>query len=64
MLRCPTYRDLLEKFKTFTDEELDNNATVYLANTDEYLMVETLDYADAGKQSVLDDGRPIFVIDF
>lgn len=54
-----TYRELLDRLKGFSKEELDLDIAVYLFGMDEYFQVEGIMQCDDG---VLDDGHPFLVV--
>ena len=49
-----TYRELLEKLKQLTPDQLEQDVTVYLSDLDEYHPAWQVDVADE-EQSVLDE---------
>lgn len=55
-----TYKELLEFLKTLTDDELEQNVTVYLSSNDEYIPVIETD--KTVENDVLDDGHVIITV--
>lgn len=57
-----TYRQLREQLNQVTDEQLDQNVTIWLMNTDEYLPV--VNRFTAEEDGVLDKGHLVLGIDW
>jgi hypothetical protein len=53
------YRQLLEALKELPQENLDNTATIYKVEDDEYFAITGTGICDDG---VLDDGHPFLII--
>ncbi len=54
-----TYRDLLQKLTDLTEEQLNQNVTVFFKYADEYVPIEGMKIAD--EDDVLDKGHPYMV---
>jgi len=55
------YRDLLKKFQTFNDEQLDADVSIYLEDDSEFLSlagVEITPVDEEDEHGVLDEGHP------
>lgn len=55
-----TYRELLNKIKSFTDEQLDMTATIYVNDTDEFYGVNTVKITT--ETDTLDENHPYLSI--
>lgn len=60
------YRDLLDKCKRMTEEQLNMDVTIHVnkltVSDDEFLKVDHLELIDVQEDDRLDDGHPILVI--
>ena len=56
-----TYRQLREQMKSWDDDQLDCDLTIYDSDEDEYYGNVTLEYAEVDS-GVLDDFHPYFVL--
>lgn len=59
LLKNMTYRELLEALKELPQENLDNTATIYKVEDDEYFAITGTGICDDG---VLDDGHPFLIV--
>lgn len=56
-----TYRELRKFLQEMVDERLDDTATVYDAELDQYIPVVTMEIVD-DQQDVLDEGHAVIII--
>jgi len=58
-----TWKQLKAHIEVMDEEQANTDATIYLKNTDEYLPVEDIEFADTSVM-VLDRLHPYLIIDF
>jgi hypothetical protein len=56
-MKAMTWRDVLDNLKVLNDKELDMDATVHLADVDEFIPLAKFRFSDDGND-VLDPGHP------
>jgi len=57
-----TYKELFEKIKTFNQNDLNKDVTVYDKNTDEFFRVTNFGRIDESHSDILQFGHPFIVI--
>ena len=58
-----TWKELKAHIEVMDEEQVNTDATIYLKNTDEYIPVMDIEFADTSVM-VLDPNHPYLTIDF